>query len=157
MRRPDRLLQEGDRPPLVEGLVPVATLRRLDTGGASIVTRAGEEQLQRGREMLVGHGVAELGDAGSAGGTVVDDDGGRAGVVEPCGGHAADIPTVTDRVQRQDPDGRMLDGMKGAGNRSPRDSGGAQQSRRDEPPDASRDQPGRRQFERLRCHEISGE
>src|SRR4029078_1408599 len=102
--------------------------------GAAIVTRAGEEQLQRGREMLVGHGIAELGDAGSAGRTVVDDDGGRAGVVEPSGGYATNIPTVTDRVQRQDPDGRVLDSMEGAGNRSPGDPGGAQQSRRDEPP-----------------------
>src|SRR4051812_48936445 len=107
--------------------------------------------------MLVGHGIAELGDAGSAGGTVVDDDGGRAGVVEPSGGYATNVPTVTDRVQREDPDGRMLDGMKGAGNRSARDPGVAQQSRRDEPPDASCDQPSRGQFERLRRHEISGE
>ena len=150
-------MQERDRPPLVERLVPVAALRGLHAGRAPVLTGAVDEQLQRGGQVFVGHGVAELGDARPASRAVVDHDGRSRSVLEPGGRHAADVPPVTDRVERQDPDGGVLDRVQRAGDGGALDACGTEQPRPDDPPEPSGDEPGGRKLQCLGGQELAGE
>jgi len=66
--------QERGGPMLVEGLVPVAALGGLHTGGTAIGARAFGDDLERRREVPVRDLVPEFRDAGAPGVAVVDQD-----------------------------------------------------------------------------------
>ena len=82
--------------------------------GQPVVARARRDALEGGRQVAVGGLVAQLGHAGPAGHGVVDHDGRPLGVDLAGGRHAADVPAVADREQRQHPDGGVLDGVQRA-------------------------------------------
>ena len=86
-------------------------------------------------------GETALGETGPAGVTVVDKDRELAGGRVQVGRHAADIPPVAGRDQREQPDRRVLGGVRGAGQVEP----GCRQVRPlrggDGPPDRAGGQP----------------
>ena len=91
--------------------------------GQPVVARTGRDALPGGGQVAVGGLVAELGHAGPAGHGVVDHDRGQAGVGLARRGHAADVPPIADREQREHPDGGVLDGVERAGQRGAVDAG----------------------------------
>src|SRR6266511_39177 len=93
------LVEEADGAGLVEGMVAVAALGRLDAGGAAGLAGAGPDGVPGRAQVLGGELVAALGDAGAAGVAVVDEDGGHAGVRVPGGRQATDVPAVAHREQ----------------------------------------------------------
>ncbi len=107
--------------------------------------------------MAVGHVVAQLGDAGTAGVPVVDDDGGQAGVGLEEGGHAADVPPVADGEQRQHPDRGVLGGVQGAGGQGHRHVGLGQQVVGERVPEGPGDEERRGQVELLAGQDLAGE
>ena len=66
------------------------------------------------RSQSRGRAEAALGEAGAARVAVVDEDGEPAGVGVQGGGDAADVPAVAGGEQRQQPDRRVLGGVRGA-------------------------------------------
>src|SRR5207247_8588438 len=103
--------KEGDGPRLVERLVAVAALRRLHAGRAPVGTGALADRLQRGLQEHCGGTEPAFGDPRAARVPVVDEDRTGAGVGMERGRHAADVPSVARRDERQQPDRGVLGGM----------------------------------------------
>ena len=89
-----------------------------------------------------------LGDPGPARVAVVDEDRARRRVGVERGGHAADVPSVARRDQREEPDRGMLRGVRRTGERGRRDPCAADHRVGDRPPYRSRVEPLRREVER---------
>src|SRR6187401_2663069 len=86
--------QQCGRALLVQRLVAVAALRRLDAGWAPPRARTLLDHLERRREPSVRRAIPALDDAGAAGVAVVDEDRAQAGVRMQRRGHAAHVPAV---------------------------------------------------------------
>ena len=94
---------------LVEVLVPVPALRRLHARRAAVVARAVAPRARRPRAMWRSRlGERELRDPGAAGVAVVHEDRRLTGRGVQRHRHAADVPPVADREEREQPDERVL-------------------------------------------------
>src|SRR5215213_7026014 len=104
--------QEGQRAALVEPLVQVAALRRLDAGRAAVLAGTACEQALRVLDPALEHVEAPLGDADAAGMAVVDEHGRPAGLEVDVRAEAADVPAVAHRPQGQERDEGVLRGVQ---------------------------------------------
>ena len=134
--------QQAPGPVLVERLVPVAALRRLDARRAPVAhsrirrpPRGSWRDVDRPRRSPARRSPRRRGSRRRS--TMV----GSAGVGLAHGRDPADIPTVTDREQREDADGRMLDRVQRAGPRGRVDARRRSRSRFDRVPHPSGREP----------------
>src|SRR6478735_5073629 len=125
---------------LVERVVLVAALGRLDAGRAAVLAGARRDRVAGGGEPGARRAEAALGEAGSARVAVVDEDGELAGVRMDRGRHTADVPAVAGREERQQPDRAVLGRVGGPGQVGPGEPGLGQRVLRHRPPDRGRAQ-----------------
>ena len=102
-------------------------------------------------------GEAQLSDTGATRVAVVDHDRRHAGLGLPVGRHAAHVPSVADREQRQDADARVLGGVHGARHARGDETGRRQHVVADRVPERTRHQSGRRQVEILDAEHLARE
>ncbi|ASR00274.1 hypothetical protein CGL27_22810 [Streptomyces sp. 11-1-2] len=106
--------QEADGGLLVQRVVAVAALGRLDAGRASRLALAGGDRLAGGRQPAGGRVEGALGEARATRMPVVHEDGRQQRVGVQRDGHPADVPAVTGGEERQDADRGVLGGVQGA-------------------------------------------
>ena len=99
---------------LVEHVVQVAALRRLDAGRAAALARAAGDHLRGVRDPALERLEAARGDPDAAGVAVVDEDRRPAGLEVDVRREAADVPAVAHRPERQQRDQRVLGGVERA-------------------------------------------
>ena len=108
-------VEQPDRPGLVERVVLVAALGRLDARRAALGAPA-RPRWSRGSRSATPRAARKpaLGEAGAAGVAVVDEDGQQAGVRVQGRRDPADVPAVAGREERQQADRAVLGGVRGA-------------------------------------------
>ncbi|RSS41670.1 hypothetical protein EF902_22415 [Streptomyces sp. WAC05858] len=106
--------QQADGGLLVQRVVAVAALGRLDAGRASRLALAGGDRLAGGGQPAGGGVEGALGEARATRMPVVHEDGRQQCVGMQRDGHPADVPAVTGGEERQDADRGVLGGVQGA-------------------------------------------
>ncbi len=143
-------------PGLVERLVAVAALRRLDAGRAPGRAGAPEHGVAGRAHPGLERGVRPLGEAGAARVAVEDHDRRLAGVGVQGGRDPADVPAVGGGDERQHPDGRVLGGVQRARDGVSSTPAAASTSCGHGPPDGLGRQRPLRQVERVGAQHLAG-
>ena len=141
-------VQQDGGPALVERLVPVAALRRLDARWAAGVAGAVLEHRTRRPQPGGSGAVAALGEAGATRVPVVHEDRGLPRVGVQRRREPSDVPAIARREQRQQPDGGVLGGMRRPGDVSRGEARRGEGLLGQRPPDRTCPQGPRRQVER---------
>src|SRR5688500_17117623 len=98
----EHAFEELERAGLVQRLVQVPALRRLDARGAAVLARAAGEQLRGVADPAFEDVEAALRDPDAARVAVVDEDRRAAGLEMDVRREPADVPAVAHRPERQD-------------------------------------------------------
>ena len=154
--RPSSSVEQPTAAGLVQRVVAVAALRRLDARRAAALAPAARDRLAGGRQPLPGAVVAALGEAGAARVAVVDEDGQLAGVGVQRRRDAADVPPVAGGEQRQEADRGVLGGVRGTGQVGAPRARPVEDVRWHRPPDGAGLQHPLWQVERLLAEHLAG-